>query len=190
MKNDDIPFVLMDSDDAPTQKKHKMEEYPGEFDRLFLRYGRYGTKKLAYKYWKFLSDKDKTMINEHLPIYMKCESYIKKLENYLRDRVFENPVFQDGKIVFDPESRLQIYTGDWSRFQIIWDYYGGLGDIRRAFKEWQLLTAEQKVLAMRHISFYSIVVNDREKPFFEDYLHQGFWRTGQDELEEKFARCF
>jgi len=78
------------------------------FESCWLAYNRKGAKKVALAQWEKLSDEAKEMVERHIPHYVSSRErfYCKDFERYLRDHVFENPVFdRKGNLIYDPDER-------------------------------------------------------------------------------------
>lgn len=78
------------------------------FERLWIAYDRKGAKKVAKAQWDRLTDKEREMAERHIPYYVSSREsrvFCKDFERYLRDHVFENPVYdKKGNLVFDPDA--------------------------------------------------------------------------------------
>lgn len=76
------------------------------FEFAWLSYNRKGVKKVAKAQWDRLTEEQEDMAIRHIPYYVSTRErvFCKDFERYLRDRVFENPVFDSkGQMVYDPE---------------------------------------------------------------------------------------
>lgn len=79
------------------------------FERCWVAYGRKGAKKVAKSQWDRMSDEQRATAESHIPYYVGSRErvYCKDFERYLRDRVFENPVYdKKGELIFDPDERI------------------------------------------------------------------------------------
>lgn len=77
------------------------------FEACWRAYNRKGVKKVAKAQWDKLPDDARQLAAVHIPYYTGSRErvFCKDFERYLRDRVFENPVYdQKGNILFDPEA--------------------------------------------------------------------------------------
>lgn len=87
--------------DKSLSKKDEM------FEECWKAYRRKGSKKKSLEQWKKLSDEEKEQTKKHIVAYVESVSdirYQKDFERYLRDKVFNNIVYKDGKILFDCEN--------------------------------------------------------------------------------------
>lgn len=90
-------------DKSISKKKNVVDEL---FEQCWLTYRRKGSKKKSLEQWKKLSDEEKEQTSKHIPAYVESVSdirYQKDFERYLRDKVFNNVVYKDGKTLFDVE---------------------------------------------------------------------------------------
>lgn len=71
-------------------------------------------------------------------------------------------------------------------FKVLWGYYGDKGNEDKAYSEWLSLSAKDRIKAMAHITYYSIVTDNEQKPNFEDYLASGEWKKNLNQLEKDF----
>ena len=84
----------------------KATENTDLFEQCWIAYNRKGTKKVAKSQWDRLPAEARTAALTHIPFYVASRErqYCKDFERYLRDRVFENPVFDSkGNLLYDPE---------------------------------------------------------------------------------------
>ena len=58
------------SDKSSTQSKHP--SYSQDFDEAWAAYGRRGSKPQSYKYWRRLTDEQRSQIVETIPAYLEC----------------------------------------------------------------------------------------------------------------------
>jgi len=80
------------------------------FERCWIAYNRKGAKKVARAQWDKLHAEDRAMAEAHIPHYVGARErvYCKDFERYLRDRVFENPVYDSkGELLYDPDTRIE-----------------------------------------------------------------------------------
>lgn len=76
------------------------------FEKMWLLYERKGVKKVSRAYWDKMNDQERAMAEKHIPFYNQSRErmYRKDFERYLRDRVFENPVYdKKGDLIYDPD---------------------------------------------------------------------------------------
>lgn len=88
-------------DKSLSQKKDEF------FEECWLLYNRKGSKKKSFEQWKKLKEEEKEQAKKHIVAYVESVSdirYQKDFERYLRDKVFNNVVFKDGKALFDVEA--------------------------------------------------------------------------------------
>lgn len=78
-----------------------------EFESIWLEYRRKGSKKKALEQWLKLTDDEKERAKEHIPHYVSTREvqYQKDLERYLRDKGFDNVVYNKEFIVYDPNKQ-------------------------------------------------------------------------------------
>ena len=77
-----------------------------QFEKCWMAYNRKGAKKVARSQWDRLSDEARDAAEKHIPFYVgsRERQYCKDFERYLRDHVFENPVYDcKGNVLFDPD---------------------------------------------------------------------------------------
>lgn len=75
------------------------------FEECWKAYRRKGVKKPAKAQWQKLSDKEKESVLPHIKAYLATREvqYQKDFERYLRDRLFNEVVYGNNKIVYDPQ---------------------------------------------------------------------------------------
>ena len=76
------------------------------FERCWVLYERKGVKKVSKAYWDKMDKQQREMAEKHIPFYKQGRErmYRKDFERYLRDRVFENPVYdKKGELIYDPD---------------------------------------------------------------------------------------
>jgi len=89
--------------DKSFSKKEQDEEL---FEQLWSAYNRKGNKKKAKEQWAKIPHEDKHTILPHLKVYVDCNEtkYTKDFERYLKDKVYENVVYdKNDNVVYDPE---------------------------------------------------------------------------------------
>lgn len=76
------------------------------FEECWKAYRRKGVKKPAKEQWKKLSDKEKELVLPHIKAYVSTREvqFQKDFERYLRDKLFNEVVYGNNKIVYDPSS--------------------------------------------------------------------------------------
>lgn len=87
-----------------------MAESTEAFERCWKAYNRKGAKKVAKSQWDRLPAEARMQAERHIPFYTASRErvYCKDFERYLRDRVFENPVYDSkGNLLFDPEENIE-----------------------------------------------------------------------------------
>ena len=95
--------TVKEKEDESSKKKNVVDEL---FEQCWLTYRRKGSKKKSLEQWKKLSEEEKEQTSKHIPAYVESVSdirYQKDFERYLRDKVFDNVVYKDGKTLFDVE---------------------------------------------------------------------------------------
>lgn len=89
--------------DEEKEDKPKVAKDEG-FESAWLLYRRKGSKKKSLEQWVKLSDEEKETAKGHIPAYIGSVSdvkYQKDFERYLRDKCFNNVVYQNSRIVYD-----------------------------------------------------------------------------------------
>lgn len=87
--------------------KVKKEKDTTLFETCWVAYRRKGSKKKSYEQWLKLTDEERKQVQQHIKAYVESVSdikYQKDFERYLRDKVFNNIVYKDGKTLFDAEN--------------------------------------------------------------------------------------
>lgn len=95
--------TVKEKEDKTSKKKNVVDEL---FEQCWLTYRRKGSKKKSLEQWQKLSDEEKEQAKKHIIAYVESVSdirYQKDFERYLRDKVFNNVVYKDGKTLFDVE---------------------------------------------------------------------------------------
>lgn len=78
-----------------------------EFEKAWTIYRRKGSKKKSLEQWNKLKKEEQEKALKHISSYVESVSdikYQKDFERYLRDKIFNNVVYKDGKTLFDCES--------------------------------------------------------------------------------------
>lgn len=86
-------------------KKGKKEKEKDEsFEEAWLLYRRKGSKKIASEQWAKMSQKEKDTAMKHIVAYVGSRElqYQKDFERYLRDKCFNNVVYDKQFVIFDP----------------------------------------------------------------------------------------
>lgn len=84
-----------------TRKKAKGDE---GFESAWLAYGRKGSKKKSLEQWGKMDSDEKGRAVSHIPHYVRSRDfvYMKDFERYLRDAVYDSPVYdRNGVLVYD-----------------------------------------------------------------------------------------
>ena len=89
--------------DEPKKEK-KSKEKDESFEEAWLLYRRKGSKKIASEQWAKMSPKEKDTAMKHIVAYVGSRElqYQKDFERYLRDKCFNNVVYDKQFVVFDP----------------------------------------------------------------------------------------
>ena len=89
--------------DEPKKEK-KGKEKDESFEEAWLLYRRKGSKKIASEQWAKMSPKEKDTAMKHIVAYVGSRElqYQKDFERYLRDKCFNNVVYDKQFVVFDP----------------------------------------------------------------------------------------
>src|SRR5690606_27008256 len=74
--------------------KNTSYSYSPDFERAWESYGRKGSKKMAFPYWKKLSPQQRQAAEEHIPAYVASNErqYLKDFERYLKAELWESAV--------------------------------------------------------------------------------------------------
>lgn len=74
------------------------------FDECWKAYRRKGSKKKSKEYWNKLKDKEKGSVLNHINAYVSTRDiqFQKDFERYLRDKNFNDVVYSNNVIVYDP----------------------------------------------------------------------------------------
>lgn len=74
------------------------------FEECWVMYRRKGSKKKSLEQWKKLTDKEKDLVLPHIKAYISVRDtkYQQDFERYLRDRTFNNVVFDGNAVIYDP----------------------------------------------------------------------------------------
>ena len=93
---------LMGLDEPKKEKKSK--EKDESFEEAWLLYRRKGSKKIASEQWAKMSQKEKDTAIKHIVAYVGSRElqYQKDFERYLRDKCFNNLVYDKQFVIFDP----------------------------------------------------------------------------------------
>lgn len=93
---------LMGLDEPKKEKKSK--EKDESFEEAWLLYRRKGSKKIASEQWAKMSQKEKDTAMKHIVAYVGSRElqYQKDFERYLRDKCFNNVVYDKQFVIFDP----------------------------------------------------------------------------------------
>lgn len=89
--------------DEPKKEK-KSKEKDESFEEAWLLYRRKGSKKIASEQWAKMSQKEKDTAIKHIVAYVGSRElqYQKDFERYLRDKCFNNVVYDKQFVIFDP----------------------------------------------------------------------------------------
>lgn len=89
--------------DEPKKEK-KGKEKDESFEEAWLLYRRKGSKKIASEQWAKMSQKEKDTAMKHIVAYVGSRElqYQKDFERYLRDKCFNNVVYDKQFVIFDP----------------------------------------------------------------------------------------
>lgn len=91
--------------DEPKPEK-RVKEKDELFEDAWILFNRKGSKKKASEQWHKLTEDERKAAIEHIPMYVSTRElqYQKDFERYLRDKCFNNIVFHNGLVVFDPNA--------------------------------------------------------------------------------------
>ena len=96
-------YIEMMGLDEPKKEK-KSKEKDESFEEAWLLYRRKGSKKIASEQWAKMSQKEKDTAIKHIVAYVGSRElqYQKDFERYLRDKCFNNVVYDKQFVIFDP----------------------------------------------------------------------------------------
>lgn len=96
-------YIEMMGLDEPKKEK-KGKEKDESFEEAWLLYRRKGSKKIASEQWAKMSQKEKDTAMKHIVAYVGSRElqYQKDFERYLRDKCFNNVVYDKQFVIFDP----------------------------------------------------------------------------------------
>ena len=105
-------------------KKEKKEK-DEMFEKCWVAYNRKGSKKKSREQWERLSVDDRSRVLGHIRAYVSTRElcYQRDFERYLRDRLFDDVIFDGGKIVYDPS---KVYGGLFGETQYRPDTTGNI----------------------------------------------------------------
>lgn len=88
------------------EKKKNTKEKEELFETCWKAYRRKGVKKTAKSQWDKLNDEEKSLVLPHIKHYVATREvqYQKDFERYLRDKLFNEVVYDKNKVVYDPSS--------------------------------------------------------------------------------------
>lgn len=88
----------------------KRNEYSEDFERAFVLYERKGSKADAYKRWQKLTEVEKELVFKHIPHYLSAHEvqYRKDFSGYLNKKYFNNVVYKNNVIIYDPNEQKPI----------------------------------------------------------------------------------
>ena len=74
------------------------------FEQCWVAYNRKGSKKKSLEQWKKLKDSERERVLSHIMHYATCRErkYQKDFERYLRDKTFNDVVFDGNRVLYDP----------------------------------------------------------------------------------------
>ena len=80
------------------------------FEQCWIAYKRKGVKKQSKTQWERLSNEDKEKVLPHIRAYVSTREiqYQKDFERYLRDKLFNEVVYNKNQVIYDP-ARCQKY---------------------------------------------------------------------------------
>lgn len=88
----------------------KRNEYSEDFERAFVLYERKGSKADAYKRWQKLTKEEKELVFKHIPHYLSAHQvqYRKDFSGYLNKKYFNDVVYKNNVIIYDPNEQKPI----------------------------------------------------------------------------------
>lgn len=117
-------YSFTDIKEKEEKKLSTKKERDDLFEECWKAYRRKGSKKVAKTHWAKLNDDERQKVKVHIPYYVSAASdrnYQKDFERYLRDRVFECPVYNNNQLVYDPENGSTSVYHPYGNTSIIWD---------------------------------------------------------------------
>lgn len=121
-----VSRVKVTQEEAKTKTLSKQidRESSEHFEECWKLYQRKGSKKVAKSQWDKLTPEERGKVKKHIAYYLSAvevRKYQKDFERYLRDRVFNSPVYQNGRLVYDPETDNDTGYHPYGNTSIIWD---------------------------------------------------------------------
>ncbi|MBQ0073986.1 MAG: hypothetical protein KBT34_07305 [Prevotella sp.] len=117
-------YSFTDIKEKEEKKLSSKKESDELFEECWKAYRRKGSKKVAKTHWAKLNDDERQKVKVHIPYYVSAASdrnYQKDFERYLRDRIFETPVYNNNQLVYDPENGSTSIYHPYGNTSIIWD---------------------------------------------------------------------
>lgn len=127
------------TDNKQEDKKNTKEK--GElFETCWKAYRRKGVKKTAKSQWDKLNDEEKSLVLPHIKHYVATREvrYQKDFDRYLRDKLFNEVVYDKNKVAYDPQKALSneympqghnVYYDELRKFYYYTGFYMKSNDI-------------------------------------------------------------
>lgn len=134
IRTDNIIDNIIEENKENTKRKKENDI----FEQCWITYRRKGSKKKAKEYWGKLSADEIQIVLPHIKAYVQTRdvNYQKDFERYLRDKIFNDVVYNGNNIVYDPskgtgnnyvpQGNDVYYSGD--EYFYIGSYYGTIYD--------------------------------------------------------------
>ena len=127
-------------EDNKQEDKKNTKEKEDLFETCWKEYRRKGVKKLAKAQWDKLSEKEKELVLPHIKHYISTREvrYQKDFERYLRDKLFNEVVYDKNKVAYDPQKALSneympqghnVYYDELRKFYYYTGFYMKSNDI-------------------------------------------------------------
>lgn len=122
------------------EKKKNTKEKEELFETCWKAYRRKGVKKTAKSQWDKLNDEEKSLVLPHIKHYVATREvrYQKDFERYLRDKLFNEVVYNKNKVAYDPQKALSneyipqghnVYYDELRKFYYYTGFYMKSNDI-------------------------------------------------------------
>lgn len=117
--------VVEKEDKRKKQSKKEKQEKDEMFEKCWISYNRKGSKKKSKEQWLRLTDDERMMVLPHIRVYVTTRElcYQRDFERYLRDKLFNDAIFDGSKMVYDPT---KVYGGLFNETQYRPDTTGNI----------------------------------------------------------------
>lgn len=100
----DVTIHLEDAYNNKQIIKKVNKESDDLFEECWIAYRRKGKKGKSKSYWDKLTEKEKSLVLQHIRAYVSAKElqYQQDFERYLRDKTFTSIVFKGNMVIYDP----------------------------------------------------------------------------------------